>query len=75
MDNAEGCSYNGMRAHALRIGGLNALHGMSSRFASYLRAFGNFFQLHTTILAAETAKLPGICFEQFPVATASVAFV
>jgi hypothetical protein len=75
MHNVESCSMERLSAHARGIGERNALDDASSRFASYLRAFGKFFQLYTTKLRSGTAQLSRVYCGQFPLAPASAAFV
>ena len=64
-----------LSAHTREIDEESALGDTSSRFASYLRAFGKFFQLHTTELRPGAAQLSRVYRGQFPLAPASVAFV
>jgi len=75
MQNVESCSMERLSAHARGIDDRNALDDASSRFASYLGAFGKFFQLHTTKLRSGTAQLSRFNCGQFPLAPANVAFV
>jgi hypothetical protein len=51
------------------------LNDASSHFPSYLRLFGNFFQLHAAELHWGTAQLLYVCCVRFFMAQASVAFV
>jgi hypothetical protein len=75
MNDVEGSSMQRLSAHARGFGDRNALNDVWSRFASYLRVFAKFFQLHATKLHPEGARLLRVCYARFPMAPASVAFV
>jgi len=75
MNNVESCSIQELSAYARWFGDQNAMNDVSSRFASYLRVFGNFFQLDATKLRTGTSQLLRDCCVRFPLAPASVAFV
>jgi len=75
MHNLESCSMQRLSAQAREIGDRNAMNDASGRFASYLRAFGNFFQLYTTKPPSGTPRFSRVYGVRSPLAPASVAFV
>jgi hypothetical protein len=75
MNNTESSSKERLIADALAVAGKEALNDASSRFPSYLRVFGNFFQPHAVKSRCGAAQLSVVCCVRFPVAQPSVAFV
>jgi hypothetical protein len=75
MHNLEKYSIQRLSAQARWIGDRKAVNEASSGFASYLRAFGKFFQFYTMKPPSGTARLSRVYGVRSPLAPASVAFV
>jgi hypothetical protein len=75
MKNTESFPTERLIADALGAAGIEALNNASSRFPSYLRVFGNFFQPHAVKSRWGAAQLLAVCCVRFPMAKPSVAFV
>jgi hypothetical protein len=61
--------------HARAVAAKETLNVASSGFPSYLRVFGNFFDLYAAKLHWGAAQLWRVCCVRFPTLPASVAFV
>jgi hypothetical protein len=75
MNNTESSSKERLLADAHGVAGKEALKNASSRFPSYLRVFGNFFQSYGMKPRRGAVQLLAVCCVGFPMAQPSVAFV
>jgi hypothetical protein len=75
MNKTERSSIERLTAHLLEVAGKETLNDASSRFASYLRVFGNFFERHAAKSHWGAAQLSPACCVRFATVPASMAFV
>ena len=75
MNYIESFAPQGLIARARERRGKRTLHDDSSRFPSYLRLFGNFFELLISESYLGTARLSARCCGRFPTLQGHVAFL
>jgi hypothetical protein len=75
MNNRESSAIERLIEHTRGLADKEALNDARRGFASYLRVFGNFFQISTGKLHSGAVQHCAVCWMRFSVAIPSVAFV
>ncbi len=75
MNNTESSATERLIEQTRELADKEALNDVRRRFASYLRVFGNFFQISTGKSYYGAVQHCAVCWMRFSIAIPSVAFV